>query len=93
MGRKSIIMMHYFSHWDIFEDYCIYCGKYIGKDHKKYGAICNCNRFNKPHGIHRSLCYSCKKYIRKEVENSGFDSSYILNYLENKRTHGEVIWK
>jgi hypothetical protein len=82
---------HYSSHWDIWEDYCVYCGK--SKDlAKKFGASCSCFRFDEPHGIKRTLCGSCRREIRKEVERSGFNSTYILNMLESRRSHGEVQW-
>ncbi len=83
---------HYFSHWDIFEDYCVYCGEYK-RLAKTYGVTCNCFRLDKPHGIRRTLCAKCKKEIREEVENIGFSSTYILNMLESGRTHGEVVWE
>lgn len=80
---------NYYSHWEIFQDYCVYCGKFM---EPKYGATCICDRVKDPHGIRRSLCARCVKEIRKEVENAGYTSTYILNMLENRRTHGEVIW-
>jgi hypothetical protein len=85
---------HYFAHWDIWEDFCVYCGKRDRHNNfQKYGVICSCFRFDSPHGIRRRICFSCIKKIRKEVENSGFTSTYLLNMIENRMSHGEVQWQ
>lgn len=85
---------HFFAHWDIWEDFCVYCGKRDLYDRfSKYGVVCSCNRLPEPHGIRRRICFSCKKEIRKEVERTGFTSEYIINNIIEKRlSHGEVQW-
>lgn len=84
-------MRNIWSHWEIFQDYCVYCGRQVPYA-ELFSATCSCNRFNEPHYIQRRLCSSCKRAIRKEVENAGFTTVYILNNLERRFTHGEVIW-
>ena len=86
---------HYFSHWDLWQDYCICCGKYMGGVEDKrtnFGVTCNCFRENKPHGIRRRLCVSCLKQVRKRAENTGDTGMNLINEIERTKTHGQVVW-
>ena len=80
------------NHWDIWQDFCVYCGKFIDYDTcVSYNTNCDCDVFDETHTVRRRIHFKCLDTVHIISEKCNATIHETINAVEQITSPG-MTW-